>query len=337
MLALYRVRNGHLNFCGEEGSEPRAPAPLDAGLLAEAVWVDLHEPTPEEETFVERVLNIDIPTRQEIFGMEMANRIIEENGAIYAPAALLASNPTAAEPTLATVFFILAGGKLVTVRHNPVPAFDTFSREACQPGAPKYVDGVSVYIGLMELITDRVAEALGQAGAALDIMTQHVFQEEKRLRRARIEDFRQMLAVLGRRGDMLSKARESLLSFQRITTYFSRAHEDLPHRREVRDRLEAVNGDIRALTDHVGYLSSRISLLLDATVGLINLEQSGISKILSIVSVAFLPPTLIASIYGMNFHHMPELAHPLGYPLAVGVMILSAVLPYAYFKRKGWL
>ena len=336
MLALYSLKHGHLDFCGEEGSGPRAPSPLDAGLLAEAVWVDLHEPTPEEETFVEQALNINIPTREEIFGLEMANRINEENGAIFAPASILIGG-SGDTPVLTTVFFILAGKRLVTVRHSPIRAFETFSNEACKPGASKYADGVGIYIGLMDLITDRLAEVLGQAGASLDIMTQHVFQEELRFRRARIGDFRRVLARLGRRGDMLSKARESLLSLLRITTYLSRALEDVPHRREVRDRLEAISSDIRALTDHVGYLSSRISLLLDATVGLINLEQNGIIKIFSVVSVAFLPPTLIASIYGMNFHRMPELDWPFGYPLAVGAMILSAVLPYLFFKRKGWL
>lgn len=336
MLALYTLRNGHLGFCGEEGSEPKAPSPLDAAMLAEAVWVDLHEPTLDEELFVERELNINIPTREEIFGLEMANRIIEENGAIYAPASVLVAS-SGDTPTLTTVFFILAGKRLVTVRHSPIRSFEIFSTEACKPGAPKFSDGAGIYIGLMELITDRLADVLGQAGAALDIMTQHVFQEEQHLRRARIKDFRRVLARLGRRGDMLSKARESLLSLMRITTYLSTALAGVPHRKEAQKRLESIVSDIRALTDHVNYLSSRISLLLDATVGLINLEQNGIIKIFSVVSVAFLPPTLIASIYGMNFHHMPELGWPFGYPLAVGAMVLSAVLPYVYFKRKGWL
>lgn len=336
MLALYSLRNGHLDFCGEEGSGPQAPAPLDARLLLEAVWIDLHEPTQEEETFVERELNINIPTREQIFGLEMANRITEENGAIYAPASILLTHNGDA-PVLTTVFFILAGKRLVTVRHSPIHAFEIFSGEACKSGAPKFADGVGIYMGLMELMTDRLADVLGQAGAALDIMTQHVFQEELRFRRAEIKDFRRVLARLGRRGDMLSKARESLLSLMRINTYLTTALEDMPHRKEVRERLRSISNDIGALTDHVSYLSSRIALLLDATVGLINLEQNGIIKIFSVVSVAFLPPTLIASIYGMNFHHMPELDWPFGYPVAVGLMVLSAVLPYVFFKRKGWL
>ncbi len=336
MLALYSLKNGHLDFCGEEGSGAKAPLPLDAQLLAEAAWIDLHEPTPDEERFVERELNINIPTREEIFGLEMANRINEENGAIYAPASILVASSGDA-PTLVTVFFILAGTRLVTVRYNSIRSFEIFCVEAGKPGAPKYSDGVGIYIGLMELITDRLADVLGQEGASLDLMTQHVFQEEVRFRRARVKDFRRVLARLGRRGDMLSKARESMLSLMRVTTYFSTALEGAPHRKEARHRLQSIVSDIRALTDHVNYLSSRISLLLDATVGLINLEQNGIIKIFSVVSVAFLPPTLIASIYGMNFHRMPELGWPLGYPLAMALMTLSAVVPYLFFKRKGWL
>ena len=336
MLALYSLENGQLGFCGEEGSESRAPAPLDARQLAESAWIDLHEPTQEEELFVERQLNINIPTRQQIFGLEMANRIIEEHGAIYAPASILVGS-NADAPLLTTVFFILAGDRLITVRHSPVRAIEVFANSACKPGAQKFTDGFGLYMGLMELITDRLAEVLGQTGAALDIMTQHVFQEEVRVRRAEIRDFRQALGRLGRKGDMLSKARESLLSLMRINTFLAAGVEGNPHRAELKGRLDSVVSDIHALTDHVSYLSSRIGLLLDATVGLINLEQNGIIKIFSVASVVFLPPTLIASIYGMNFHRMPELGWPLGYPFAIGLMILSAVLPYLFFKRKGWL
>lgn len=341
MLALYSLDSGQLGFCGEEGSESRtgkgqAPAPLDAQQLAEAAWIDLHEPTQEEEVFVERQLNINIPTREQIFGLEMANRIIEENGAIYAPASILVGS-NADAPVLTTVFFILAGGKLITVRHSPVRAIEVFASRACKPGAQKYADGFSLYVGLMELLTDRLAEVLGQTGAALDIMTQHVFQEEQRFRRAEIKDFRQVLGHLGRKGDMLSKARESLLSLMRINTFLASGVDGSPHRTDLKGRLDSVVNDIHALTDHVSYLSSRIGLLLDATVGLINLEQNGIIKIFSVASVVFLPPTLIASIYGMNFHRMPELDWPLGYPFAICLMILSGVLPYLFFKRKGWL
>ena len=189
----------------------------------------------------------------------------------------------------------------------------------------------------MKLRTARLQAGRGQARGALDTMTQQVFQRGLRSRRAEIKRSTPALARLGRRGDMLSKARESLLSLMRINTYLTTALEDMPHRKEVRERLRSISNDIGALTDHVSYLSSRIALLLDATVGLINLEQNGIIKIFSVVSVAFLPPTLIASIYGMNFHHMPELDWPFGYPVAVGLMVLSAVLPYVFFKRKGWL
>lgn len=337
MLALYTLENGHLGFCEEEGSKA---APLDAHRLAEAAWIDLHEPTHEEETFVERELGLNIPTREQISGLEMANRIIEENGAIYAPASILVGG-NADAPLLTTVFFILADGRLITVRHSPVRAFEAFSTEACKPAAAKYADGFSLYMGLMELIIDRLAEVLGQTGAALDVMTQDVFLGEGRYRRARIKDFRRALSRLGAKGDMLSKARESLLSLMRINMFLAASvngsAEASPHRADLKSRLDSGVSDAHALTEHVSYLSSRIGLLLDATVGLINLEQNGIIKIFSVASVVFLPPTLVASIYGMNFHRMPELDWSFGYPFAICLMVLSGLLPYLFFKHKGWL
>lgn len=334
MLALYSIEDGRLTPClAEDGKPAAAPDPV---LLARAVWVDLNDPTEDEELFVERQLGVDIPTRQRIFGLEMANRIFEEGDAIHAPAALLVGS-AGESPLLTTVYFILRQGTLITVRHGPVKAFDAFVAEACRPNASRVEDGCDVYLGLVGLIVDRLAEVLGQTGASLDAMTEHVFEAENRFRGARMKDFRHVLRQLGARGDMLSKAQESLLSLSRINAYLASVAAADPRRRAQEGHFLSLTGDMRALTDHVNYLSGRIALLLDATTGLINLEQNGISKILSVVSVVFLPPTLVASIYGMNFHRMPELAWPWGYPFALGVMVLSAVLPYLLFKRKGWL
>lgn len=336
MLTLYSLVNGQLSFCAEEGSGADASAPLDAEQLARAAWIDLHEPTDEEEVFVEQQLGVNIPTREQIFGLEMANRIIEEDNVIYAAASILIGSRTDT-PSLTTVFFIFRSGVLVTVRHSPVTAFDVFVKESCRPAAPKHKDGYDIYVALIELIVDRLAEVLGQAGSALDIMTQNVFDAEKRFRRGEIKDFRRVLRRLGARGDMLSKARESLLSLLRINSFLASGAGSNPRRSALEGHFNSIASDVHALTDHVNYLSSRISLLLDATIGLINLEQNGTIKIFSVASVVFLPPTLIASIYGMNFHLMPELDWTFGYPFAIGLMILSAVLPYLLFKRKGWL
>lgn len=336
MLTLYRLDNGQLSLCAEDGGSGEVPASLDAGVLAGVAWVDLHEPTEEEEVFIETQLGVNIPTRKQIFGLEMANRIFEEDGAIYAPASILIGSRTDT-PSLTTVFFILKNGMLITVRHSPVRVFEVFAQESCRPAAPRHEDGYDLYVGLVELIIDRLAEVLGQAGLALDIMTQNIFEAETRFRRGEIKDFRRVLRRLGARGDMLSKARESLLSLLRINSFLASGAGPNPRRSALEGHFNSIASDVHALTDHVNYLSSRISLLLDATIGLINLEQNGTIKIFSVASVVFLPPTLIASIYGMNFQHMPELNWPFGYPFAIGLMILSAVLPYVFFKRKGWL
>mgnify|MGYP001401636620 CR=1 FL=1 len=338
MLALYSLDNGRLTPCqaasAADGSS--AAAPLDPALLARAAWVDLLEPTEEEELFVERELGVNIPTRERIFGLEMANRIIEEGDSIHAPAAILVGS-TGDAPMLTTVYFILRGGVLITVRHSPVRGVDAFVAEASRPGGARFEDGYGIYVGLVGLLVDRLAEVLGQVGMALDAMTQHVFGEQNQFRGAQVKDFRRVLRRLGGRGDMLSKARESLLSLSRINAFLAASAASNPRRSALEGHFRSITGDIRALADHVNYLSGRISLLLDATTGLINLEQNSIIKIFSVASVVFLPPTLVASIYGMNFHRMPELGWPLGYPFAIGLMVLSAVLPYLFFKRKGWL
>jgi magnesium transporter len=134
--------------------------------------------------------------------------------------------------------------------------------------------------------------------------------------------------------------RESLVSIGRMGAYMSAVLDAMKQAKEMKDhraRLKILQRDIASLTDHSSFLSSKINFLLDAVLGLINIEQAGIIKIFSVAAVVFLPPTLVASIYGMNFRVMPELEWTYGYPFAIGLMVLSALLPWLYFKRKGWL
>jgi len=136
--------------------------------------------------------------------------------------------------------------------------------------------------------------------------------------------------------DMLAKTRDSLISMGRLMSFLSlpiHVRED----KELREHVKSLGRDIGSLLDHSAFLASNIGFLLDASMGLINIEQNAIIKIFSVAAVVFLPPTLVASIYGMNFHHMPELDWLYGYPFAIGLMVTSAVLPYLFFKRKGWL
>jgi len=147
-----------------------------------------------------------------------------------------------------------------------------------------------------------------------------------------------IIEQIGRQGDFLSMIGESLISIMRLVTYHTAVEaESRKASREARQKVKTLQRDVASLSDHTARLSSKVNFLLDATLGLINLEQNAIIKIFSVAAVAFLPPTLVASIYGMNFEDMPELKWMVGYPYALVLMLLSAVLPYLYFKRRGWL
>jgi magnesium transporter len=194
--------------------------------------------------------------------------------------------------------------------------------------------------GLLEALTDRTADALEKVGNEIDVLSREVFSNKARKVSAKTRNLRSVIEHVGRKAELLTMIQESLVSMGRITAYHS-AFEAAPRKsatgRDNRTLLKMVQRDAVALGDHARSLDARIDFLLNATLGLINLEQNQIIKIFSVAAVVFLPPTLVASIYGMNFHFMPELDWPFGYPLALTLMVLSAILPYLFFKKKGWL
>jgi magnesium transporter len=152
----------------------------------------------------------------------------------------------------------------------------------------------------------------------------------------RTRDLRAVMERIGRDGDLTSKARESLVTLARQLTFIQQSTAiQLP--RELVARYRSMARDVLALSDHASFLANKSSFMLQATLGLLNIEQNNIIKIFSVAATMFLPPTLIASIYGMNFEFMPELDKHYGYPLALLLMVVSAVVPYIYFRRRGWL
>ena len=142
---------------------------------------------------------------------------------------------------------------------------------------------------------------------------------------------------IGREGELTSRSRECLLSLGRLLTYLGHVMVERGDDKQLKARVKTANRDVQSLADHIGYLSTKITFLLDATLGMINNQQNTIIKTFSVLAVALMPPTLVGTIYGMNFRHMPELNWEYGYPMAIGLMVLSAVVPWIYFKRKGWL
>jgi len=310
----------------------------DAGSLtqlpADAVWIDLMNPTQDDETRVEGWLDIDVPTREEMREIEVSSRLYEEDGAIYMTVASLLKADTD-NPALTDVTFILVGKQLVTVRHaEPLP-FTLYLQRAPRIGAACQ-RGDQVLLGLVEAIIDRVADVLEHAGLDADRIGDDVFVEERKKPMTTTE-LKRILGRIARIGDLTSKSRESLVSIARLLMFLSTGPGAVKLSKEAKLHQKTALRDANQLADHSTYLANKAEFLLDATMGLINIEQTNIIKIFSVAATALMPPTMIASIYGMNFKFMPELDEQWGYPVSLAVMILSALAPFVFFKRKGWL
>lgn len=315
--------------------EAGALCPRDgAGGLAGAVWIDLVGPDAAEIASVNAAFDVDLPSREDMDEIETSSRLYHE-GATAFMTATLPSGADGDDPVMAPVTFALLPDRLITLRHHDPRPFDTFPLRAQQ--APiGCATGEGVLLGLLDEIVDRLADVLERVGRDIEGISRTVFRTPKGPQ-AQSLDFRRMLGEIGRKGDFLSKIRESLVSVDRVLGFLGQLSLARKSDREMRGLIKTLARDGQSLTQHADFLSQKITLLLDATLGLIGIEQSGIIKIFSVAAVVFLPPTLIASIYGMNFALMPELGWRFGYPMAIGLMIVSAILPYLYFKRRGWL
>lgn len=303
---------------------------------ASVVWIDVDRPTPNEERALEALVGVDLPTAEEMKDIEPSSRLYRENGAIYMTANVV-WRADSDEPESAPITFVLVGGRLITIRYSeprPFAAFIAYAerhREAC-PSGPRAL------IGLMEGVVDRTAEILEKSGAEVDAISRTVFRlrsvDDAELRSSAA--LRQLLSRLALNQNLVTKVRESLVSMGRMLSFFA-ATGDPSDDSEAREHLRSVSRDIQSLTDHASFITQSTSFLQDAALGLINLEQNEIIKIFSVAAVMFLPPTLVASIYGMNFQFIPELSWRGGYPFAIALMILSALIPFLYFKRRKWL
>src|SRR5262249_54477654 len=150
----------------------------------------------------------------------------------------------------------------------------------------------------------------------------------------RTRSYNQILRAIGRKGDLASKVRESLVSIGRLLLYLAHEADSMRWAKEQRAQLRGMQRDVHSLSDHAAYLTNKIQFLLDAMLGVVTIEQNNVIKIFSVAAVALMPPTLIASIYGMNFKHMPELEWIFGYPIAIVLMVVAMALPYLFFKWK---
>jgi magnesium transporter len=306
----------------------------DAGEVPESsVWIDLITPTQAEDKLVEKALGIAVPTREEMQEIEVSSRLYVENNARYMTATLMCQSDSATPKTTA-VTFILAAQRLITVRYDeprPFTIVGTKLGRAC----PVKVSGESVLMDLLDAVIDRAADILEKIGAEVDRVSHDIFEPEVKADRSR--SYTDILISIGRKGDLTSKVRESLVSIGRLLLFLANEGEGMRWAKEPRAQIKSMTRDVQSLSDHATYLSNKITFLLDAMLGVVSIEQNNIIKIFSVAAVVLMPPTLVASIYGMNFKHMPELEWTLGYPLAILLMLIAAVLPYWFFKWRKWL
>ena len=322
-------------FVPSESSLKKAAVP-DLGTLPDnAVWIDLVKPTTAEDKAVERLAGIAIPTREDMQEIEISSRLYIENSARYMTATLMCGADTE-NPRTTAVTFILANHRLVTVRYDdprPFVLVENKLARFCSAG----ITGEMVLMELLDAVIDRNADILERAAGDMDAISHEIFEPKGSARTGHAKRYSEILIAIGRKGDLTSKVRESLVSIGRLVTFVAAAVDGVKWSKDMREQLKTMQRDVISLTDHASYLSNKITFALDAMLGVVNLEQNNIIKLFSVMAVVLMPPTLIASIYGMNFKLMPELQWEYGYSFALVAMLLAAAGPYLYFKWKKWL
>jgi magnesium transporter len=321
-------------YCLASGGIRRLERNQDAPLPEEALWLDLLEPTVDEERLVEARLGLDIPTREEMREIESSSRLYEEEGALYLTATVVTKLDTML-PENAQITFILKGSRLVTNRYvDPLPFRRFVAHIERHPQAG--TSAQTVLAGLLESIVNRIADVIERVGSDIDGASAEIFNRQKLREMQRTQrDFRKLLERVGQSGELISKARESLASLSRLLAFAQQSTVAMSP--EVRTRLRTLSKDVVAMSDHASFLATNLNFILDATLGMINIDQNNILKIFSVVTVFLLPPSVIGAIFGMNFEHIPTTHKPWGFWAAIALMVLSAVIPWAIFRRKRWL
>jgi magnesium transporter len=313
------------------------PKPPGDAPDASSVWIDLLRPDHGEMARVASLTGLHVPVRAELEEIESSSRLAERDGALYLtyPAA---KRDEDGETRVTPVGFVLTRDRLLSVRFDEMAGFDSFTAR-CRSGERRTGGSVEVFVGLCETLIDRMADVLEREGDGLDRASHRIFRHGRKgappPRRADAE-LRAVLHSIGHAGDLISKIRDTLLGLGRMLPFVQVAAKDwIPA--ELRPRFKTMRADIQSLTDYDAHLANKVQFLLDATLGYISIEQNNIIRVLTVVSVVGVPPTFVASMYGMNFANMPELHWAWGYPYVLALILASAVLPLVWFRVRGWL
>ncbi|WP_114392238.1 magnesium transporter CorA family protein [Oleisolibacter albus] len=350
MITAY-VRDG-------EGLQARLLEP-GAALPPGTVWLDVLRPGPEERGLTERLLGLELPTEEDMSEIEASSRLYVEGDCAFLTTPVISRGDNG-RLDLGLLTFVLTPGVLVTLRNTEPLWLSIFAARALRSPA-LVTTALEAMLGLLEAVVDRAADVLEMVGGDLDELSSRVFAEAKEhelrtddragdgARRRRIvqravtgspkpvaDSLKAVITGVGRAGDLTQKVRACLAGLERLCA-FALTVVGARMNKDQKVRLKTIARDVHSLVEHAGFQAMQTNFLLDATLGVIDIQQTNIIKIFSVAAVVFLPPTLVASIYGMNFHHQPELDWSFGYPLALLLMLLSAVLPLVYFRRRGWL
>jgi magnesium transporter len=299
-------------------------------------WIDLFNPTAEERTKVEREYGLELPSREELSEVELSSRVSEKNGVLFLnmPAVSRAASPVTAPSPLG---FVLSNAVLVTVRYAPLRSFESVAERVSNDKGGR--TGIDVFSDLIDEMVDLSADLLEETARDLDAISSAIFANRiDRSRRATKsnDELRDILTRVGTAGERLSRIRDTVLGLQRIVTYVSGRERDWIPRAMIM-HLGTPQNDLVSLTEYETHLSDKVQFLLDAVLGFINTKQNDIFQVLTVISVVGIPPTLVASIYGMNFRNMPELNWAWGYEYGLALIVLSAVVPILWFKWRRWV
>ena len=303
--------------------------------IAEGSWVDLHDPTDEEIARVEQACGIEVPTREDLREIEASSRLRTDRGSIYMSAPLFAGLD-GNHWQLSPAGFILAERFLVTVRFDSLKAFDAVHKELKdgEPQSPPHV-----LLKLMEEIVDHDADQLERCVLYIYSWSSDIFTEQPKPGRNLGQEtrrLRKLMVTTGGTSERMTKVRHTFLTMGRMADFLlDRCGERFDE--GLRQRLASIRKDIASLDEFESSMSGRVQLLLDAATGFISMEQNDVVKVLTVVSVAGVPPVLVAGVYGMNFKYMPELAWPWGYPFALALMLATTVVPVLWFKWRDWI
>lgn len=312
--------------------QPTSITKANHHLLKDAVWIDILRPSKDEEAMMEQLIHIDIPTREEMKEIEPSSRLYKENGAWFMTVTMLAKS-TSSEPITDAITLIVKHNTLITLRYIEPQAFSFFIARVSKL-AIQEPSATHLLLELLDATVDRLADITERLAASFDSYSQVIFRQAQHENHKL--NYKHLLQELGSNGDLNAKTKESLVSLNRLMVFIE-PFLSIQNNQALLRRLSTLTKDINALNDHVVFLASKVDFLLDATLGMVNIEQNNIIKIFSIAAVIFLPPTLVASIYGMNFSHLPGLGWRLGFPFSLGLMLVSAWVPYQFFKMKKWL